>query len=54
MAKRNKELNEAQKKAIENKKANLAKQVAKKLARRKRKKNSIEAKDKVKKATATA
>jgi len=37
MAKRNKELSEAQKKAIEAKKANIAKQMAKKTARRKRK-----------------
>lgn len=42
MAKDKKELTEAQKNAIEAKKANIAKQMAKKTARRKRKKREAE------------
>jgi len=44
MAKSNKELNDTQKKAIEAKKANIAKQVAKKQARIKRKRKDAKIK----------
>ena len=53
MAKRNKELNDAQKNAIEAKKANIAKQVAKKQARIKRKRKDAKI-EKAYRARATA